>query len=90
MLLVLSPALRTGHSLSVKVTSHCVLVYWCTTLLTTCCALQSYGRPRILMMTWPPRPRNSCASELLPAAEHSVGVVQCSAERVNLEILIGL
>ena len=84
MLLVLSPALRTGHSLSVKVTSHCVL-------LTTCCALQSYGRPRILMMTWPPRPRNSCASELLPAAEHSVGVVQqCSAERVNLEILIGL
>ena len=35
-------------------------------LLTTCFAEQSYGSPRIRMMTWPPRLRNSWASVLLP------------------------
>lgn len=34
--------------------------------LTTCCVVAVNGKPRMRMMTSPPRDKNACASELLP------------------------
>lgn len=41
---------------------------WSSNLLTTCLAVQSYGKPRILTITAAPRDRNACASQFEPPA----------------------
>lgn len=57
---------------------------------TTCFGVQSYGRPRILTITWPPRERNAWASLLLPKRQRIKKKLKTNApsKKLNKEFSI--